>query len=285
MMSISYHKAYVYTRIRCYKILGVYCPRIFPALDGTFPHVCYENRVCIAYAEEFAPYRAASDWDEAEISKDGRYTYIEDVLMMNARMASQQHDYTDLPSGYCLFEVFDPSDPCDEVLENARNWYDTAKAAVPAPLLPQVERIWDRWLNNRATLEPLYQKLPRSVFQADLNPSNILLDDSGNFLGICDFNIAGRDVFLNYLMRENNDDFAPEIEKIRKALQTACEVYTFSEEEKRAALPLYRCLKPLWYTRVEEIREAGSDAEKIRRCLDQIEYYLTEEIDFASYME
>ena len=276
-----------------YLKLGVYCPRIFPALDGTFPHVCYEGRTCIAYAEEFAPYRAASDWDEAEISKDGRYTYIEDVLMMNARMASQQHDYTDLPSGYCLFEVFDPSDPCDEVLENARNWYDTAKAVVPAPLMPQVERIWDRWLNNRAALEPLYQKLPRSVFQADLNPSNILLDDSGNFLGICDFNIAGRDVFLNYLMREvpyiiYAPDMSSDEDRVLHAIQYALRIvsrtYCFSDAEKQAALPLYRCLKPLWWTSIQELKETGQDPEALRKQLDHVEYMQTREIDFAADM-
>ena len=46
---------------------------------------------------------------------------------------------------------------------------------------------------------------------------------------------------------------------ICEALQIASEVYRFSELEKNTALPLYRCLKPLWYTRVEELK-AEADA-------------------------
>ena len=52
----------------------------------------------------------------------------------------------------------------------------------------------------------------------------------------------------------------------------------------KAALPLYRCLKPLWYTRVCDLQEAGNDPEKIRKCLDRIEYYQTADIDFAGCM-
>ena len=57
------------------------------------------------------------------------------------------------------------------------------------------------------------------------------------------------------------------------------------KQEKQAALPLYRCLKPLWFTRVDDLREAGDDAQKIRQCLDRVEFYLTEKIDFTRDME
>ena len=54
---------------------------------------------------------------------------------------------------------------------------------------------------------------------------------------------------------------------------------------KEAALPLYRCLKPLWWTRVRDLKKAGNDREAVKRCLDRTEYYLTEDIDFKTYME
>ena len=269
-----------------YRALGYYCPRILCDRKGDFPEVEYQGRRCFVHAEEFSPYKPLEDRAADDGTGPGadRSPYFKDIWRMTARIAAKKLDYTEYPSAYCLFERFCPSDQTDEVLENALAWKEAADA-LPPEFAAQVQKIWDLWHRNREALEPLYARLPASVFQADLNPTNLLIGEDGAFRGVYDFNLAGRDVFLNYLMRENNDDFAPEIEKIRKALQTACEVYTFSEEEKRAALPLYRCLKPLWYTRVEEIREAGSDAEKIRRCLDRIEFYLTEETDFASYME
>ena len=62
-------------------------------------------------------------------------------------------------------------------------------------------------------------------------------------------------------------------------------VCAFSEAEKEAALPLYRCLKPLWYTRVEALKDAGSDEASIQRCLDEMEQAQTRSIDFRSVME
>ena len=62
-------------------------------------------------------------------------------------------------------------------------------------------------------------------------------------------------------------------------------MYAFSEAEKEAALPLYRCLKPLWYTRVEALKDAGSDEAAIQRCLDEMEQAQTRSIDFRSVME
>ena len=90
---------------------------------------------------------------------------------------------------------------------------------------------------------------------------------------------------MNYLMRENYDSFEKELGMIREALRISREYYVFSEAEKKAALPLYRCLKPLWYSRVEDLKDAKNDRRSIQRCLDQVEYYLTEHFDFTGYME
>ena len=128
-------------------------------------------------------------------------------------------------------------------------------------------------------LEPIYKKLPASVFQADLNASNILLDDEDRFVGVYDFNLCGREVFLNYLMRESSG-----VSGICEALKIASEYYRFSDIEKDTALMLYRCLKPLWYTRVQELKKAGNDPDAIRTCLDETEHALTSPIDFSEYM-
>ncbi len=48
---------------------------------------------------------------------------------------------------------------------------------------------------------------------------------------------------------------------------------------------LYRCLKPLWYTEVEALKDAGNDPGAIKACLDKSEHALTDEIDFRAYME
>ena len=105
------------------------------------------------------------------------------------------------------------------------------------------------------------------------------MDDEGKFVGVYDFNLCGRDVFLNYLMRESNG-----VSGICEALKIASEYYRFSDIEKDAALMLYRCLKPLWYSRVEELKKAGKDTDAIRTCLNEAEHALTSSIDFSEYM-
>ena len=83
---------------------------------------------------------------------------------------------------------------------------------------------------NRRELEKIYFKLPFSVFQADFNKTNVLIDADGKFVGICDFNLAGRDEFLNYLFREIlGETMEEELAEILRALRIVKKYYTFSE--------------------------------------------------------
>ncbi len=263
-----------------YRRLGYYCPRIFRDKTGVFPTVAFRGHKCAAYAEEYAPYRPLEDRFSDDFGQNAALydRYKRDIWQMTARIAALHLDYTSYPSAYCLFETFCPSDETDEVLENALKWRECA-LTLPDEFKEQTERIWQLWTENRAALEKVYGRLPSSVFQADLNASNILLDDEGNFVGVYDFNLCGREVFLNYLIRENTD-----VPGICEALRIASGSYRFSEAEKDAALLLYRCLKPLWYTCVQALKKAGDDPDAIRACLSEAEQALTEALDFRSCM-
>lgn len=263
-----------------YRKLGYYCPRIFRDRSGGFPTVDFRGHRCAAYGEEFAPYHPAEERipDGSGRSEELYLRCKPEIWRMTAKIAALHLDYTDYPSAYCLFETFCPSDKTDEVLENALMWKEHADT-LPETFREQTERIWKLWTDNRAALEPVYHKLPASVFQADLNMSNLLLDDEERFVGVYDFNLCGREVFLNYLMRENSG-----VDGICDALRIASEEYRFSQIEKDTALMLYRCLKPLWYTRVKALKDAGNDPEAIRAALDDSERALTAPIDFAGSM-
>ncbi len=264
-----------------YRNLGYFCPRIYRDKSGSFPAVDYCGHRCVVYAEEFAPFRPVEDRFSEDFGRNSALyeSYMRDIWRMTSRIAALHLDYTEYPSAYCLFETFCPSDKTDEVLENALAWKEYADT-LPDEFREQVERIWRLWTGNRAELEKVYNQLPASVFQADLNASNILLDDEGKFVGVYDFNLCGRDVFLNYLMRENSG-----VSGICAALKIAADYYRFSDAEKDTAMMLYRCLKPLWYTTVKALREAGNDSAAIRKSLDETEYALTFPINFRESME
>ncbi len=269
-----------------YRRLGYLCPRILPDAAGTFPYVEYEGHHCAAWAEEYMPLRTAEDRfsREPENKENIRAGYTEDLWTMTARVAARHFDYTRYPSAYCLFETFCPSDRTDEVLENALEWKKYADT-LPGMFQSRVQRIWKLWSDNRNALQGRYRHLPSSVFQADLNPSNLLIDSGSRFAGVLDFNLCGREVFLNYLMRENYGDFDGELAAIRTALTVSAGHYSFTQAEKDLAASLFRCLKPLWYNKTEHLKSLEGDRAAIGEYLDMTEYYLTEPIEFGSYME
>lgn len=266
-----------------YQKLGYYCPMIFPSKLGDFPRVTYKDRSCVVYVEEFCKYTVAEERfkEDAKEKISFDIKWADAAWMMTAKVAAKRFDFCDYPSAYCLFETFCPSDETDEVLENAINWKKYADS-LPEKFQKQIERIWQRWINNRNELEQIYFELPTSVFQADLNSTNLLIDDNGEFVGVFDFNLCGRDVFLNYLFREIHWQYDEKY--LLETLKKVSQIYYFSDLEKRAAILLYRCLKPLWYTEVEHLKEAGTDENAIRNCLNRTEELQTKEIEFAVYM-
>ncbi len=254
----------------------------------------------MVWGEEFSKYRSAEElikdkFSDTKLVKDGWYSFLEDAMIMDAKVAACHFDYTDLPSAYCMFETFDPSDKSDETTEDAEKWLALA-GALPDIYKGRVERIWNNWLMARKELERIYHKLPTSVFQADINNTNVLLDENGNFMGIYDFNIGGKEVFINYLIRQapyvSTEDTYGSIDaddafldRVLHALDIVKKVYSFSDLEKEAAPLLYKWIRPLWWHASLELEEAGTDDAKIRRHLDAIEYEQTREIDFSRHMQ
>ena len=155
----------------------------------------------------------------------------------DAKIAGKYLDYGKYPSGYCLFDTFCPSDEVDEVLENALSWKEYAET-LPEEFTEQVQQIWQLWMKNRRELEQIYHTLPTSVFQADLNPTNLLIDENGKFVGVYDFNLCGKDVFLNYLFRRNlrrrllNRKFL----ELRKCFRWSASITYFPKAKRRRRL-------------------------------------------------
>ena len=267
-----------------YRRLGCYCPGIILSKAGDAPLVEYGGKMITAYAEEFSRFEPYEERDDSSASKPITDEIFRAKWLITAIVAREHFDFSPYPSGYCLFERFCETDKTYEVLEDALEWKAHADA-LPGEFKEQTERIWDKWIKNRDALEKVYPTLPTSVFQADLNSTNLLVDKSGRLVGLMDFNLCGRECFLNYLFRESfTDSFEGEIELIKKALSICSEAYSFSYEEKEYALMLYRCLKPLrnaW--KMKELKESG-DKEKIKEFLDKTEHYLNTDIDFKTVM-
>lgn len=149
-----------------YRKLGYYCPVILSAKDGSFPTVIYKGRNCVVYREECSPYRSAEDRsaDFSEWEKSSAWQYKKDAWIMTAKMAAAGFDYTEYPSGYCLFERFCPSDKTDEVLEDALEWKKYADT-LPLECQDQVQRIWQRWMDTETNWNRFTEHFPPRCFK------------------------------------------------------------------------------------------------------------------------
>lgn len=263
-----------------YRRLGYYAPKIYADKTGEFPVVRYKEHTCVVYAEEFAKF----SYENVAARGLASSKYLNEILTMTAKIAQLHADYAEYLSGYCLFGLFAPDDEEDEVMGVAREWKQYAET-LPVQFQSQVKRIWTLWTENRNALQAIYDALPTSIFQADLNSSNTLIDHEGKFAGVFDFNLCGKDVLLNYLFREINwDDNETELELLKSAVAVVSRSYHFSPAEKAAAIQIYRCVKPLWYTKLMRLKKAGENLTSVQACLDETEYALTREIDFFPKM-
>ena len=298
-------------RVKCwsdtvneYLASGYYSPRIIKNRNGNYAEkILYNNKECTVFAEEFSLYKTAEKYGKENYMKDGRYTFHDDAVRSIGVIGSKHLDTADFPSGYCIFEKFAPSDPCDEVMECSLKFKKTVEEHLPQ-YKNKFDAIWEIFLENKEKLQQIYPELPTSVFQADLNYSNILLNNNLEFAGVLDFNLCGRDTILNYLFREAFVDFSENVtsesenkiyysEKLNEQslqsfinnIQIAKETYSFSETEKKAAILIYRYLRPFWWERPREICRIKNDDEKVLKLLDWIKNELTRnDIDFNKIM-
>lgn len=274
-----------------YSRLGAYCPKILLPGAGNDKQE-YFGHDCFMWAEEYSVYPNVEQFSKDRLTdENGFFTYIDDAVTLNARAAAMYFDHTALPSGYCLFERFSSDDVDCEVYENACQ-FKAAADKLPARYCARVNRIWKRWQSDFDKLKKLYPQLPRSVFQADINYTNCLVDKNGKFIGLYDFNLSGRDVYLNLLFRElpwvmspdtHEDKADYEIKCFMRGLRTSAKVYSFSDIEAQAAPLIYRVVRPVYdyFTLID----AGDDDKKITHCLDYSEYVQSASHDFADAME
>lgn len=247
-----------------YRKSGYYCPIVIENRNG---HLCeivsYQGKDCLVWAEEYSRYKMADQFDKSFIRNGNIYKYHDDAVKSIGVIASKHLDFPRWPSAWCIFQTFSPADYCDETMGYAIKCRDYIEQELPA-YAGRFSRISRLYQQNKEKLQAIYSKLPTSVFQADLNLHNILLDESGRFVGLIDFNLSGRETVLNYLFMEAMWDFKEDADcyqtddhlryydrdldrkyddSLVRNLRVVRQTYTFSENEKKAAVLLYRYIR------------------------------------------
>lgn len=283
--------------MEAYRKLGIYCPTVVPNRFGESIHQdTVDGRDYYTYAEEFAAYPIAEDVGE-EHYKDalGHESFMPDVLRSLGKVASARLDVVDWPSAYCLLEPHSAPDTTDEATECAEKFADYIRENLPE-YLPRTEELLSLFYKRQAEVREIYDTLPTSCFQADLNNSNILLDENDRFAGLIDFNLCGREPILNYAMREalwgvsdkrlfgEKDSrlylYDKDLEALRMELFLTNmgyigETYTFSEAEKAAFPILLRYMNSFWWFHLDEIARVHEDPKMVETLLRALEWAMT----------
>ncbi len=291
-----------------YNSLGIYCPRMVLDREGHLYHHYVENgRNIYIYAEECAPYQTYEEIQESLgetadsvlYTPDGRLCCETELLRDIGRVGRAHLDMFRRPSVYRLLEPFCPPDKTDEQTECAEMFFALLRRHLPR-FSAEADELEHIFHENQAAVRAVYHdgRLPTSCFQADLNISNILLDDQYHLAGLIDFNLAGREPVLNYALRESlwmsdRDVCLPgEIDKpyydpaaearvfarLMGNMAVIGETYDFNEAEREAFPILLRYIYSIWYSEIGELEKIKDDPDRVLALLGFLRRQMTRRI-------
>lgn len=280
-----------------YRSVGVYVPEIVTNLSGgVIASAEIDGRKYYTFAEEYSKYETV-EHSEKEKCKDaqGRYTFTPDLMRLIGRIGSMHLDFIDWPSAYCVLVPFCEPDTTDEGTECAEEFVKYVRENLPS-YTERAEELLNLFYKNQHRLAEIYDKLPTSCFQADLNDSNILIDKNRKFAGLIDFNLCGREAVLNYALREalwavddaclyGKDDellyiYDEALDKIRIAaflrnLSFILEEYDFSDDERDAFGDMFRYINGFWWFHIDELKRVKDDEARLKKLFDYLKKQMT----------
>lgn len=224
-----------------YQAIGLKCPAFLADDKGKYLHQ-WKRFLC--YLSEFIDLPLA---DNIELHDEDQLTFqVEESV---ARFAETYRD-VDLSETMGMYSLFDlsPFDIPDGMDEKQANFDQLARLLRSDGKDDLANRLEIRHADIRRKLKAVYRELPRCVFQADENFSNVLVDDAQHLAGFIDFNLAGTEVIVNQMANLAGFDYdekqpEPEGAGVRLAFAIRCfqdhigrmlRVYHATEKERRA---------------------------------------------------
>lgn len=173
-----------------YVDFGLRCPAFLTDKTGKFFHQWHE---LTCYLSEYVDLPTAEDLPMVE-----KETLWREVLDSVAGFAERYRnvDLSDTMGMYSLFDLapFDKPIGIDEKQQNFNSLCDALHKMDETSLARRLEA---KHTQVREKLRAVYRELPRCVFQADENMSNVLIDEEHHMAGWIDFNLAGTEVIVN----------------------------------------------------------------------------------------
>ncbi len=240
---------------------GYYSPKyINSSIYGNAHNYKIFGRTYCLWIEEYKKYLSLTEkLNESTIPEiDLDYLYNNQIPEYIGKIAASSRNLKfNSNSPYRLYEAFNDPNAIDEYEEYVGKIYNLLKNDINIDY-SLLNRIYKKFYKLRRELSTNYHDLPESIFQADLHSENILVDDDFNFKGVIDFNLAGREKVLTYLINElayqetepisklwiDKDYIEKQIAKFRGQLKIFRKYYQFNELESQLINDLYKIIIP-----------------------------------------
>lgn len=183
--------------IKRYRSIGVYCPSLYRTRDGKLSHkIVKGNMVYTCYVEELSLYPFYEN--NNSIDYDFKKAMLEHLGILAYNYTNI--DLSETRSMWSLIELGPFDKDTDEKQENMDI---LVKCLLNRSYDEIAIRLSKLNTKSRDRIKEYLHKLPRCVYQGDLNSSNILVDEDNKFRGIIDFNMFGTEVNINCFLNES----------------------------------------------------------------------------------
>lgn len=260
-----------------YRSIEVWCPRFYLSCKGSFLELFQDGEHTFqCYIEEYAPYRISRDNVEL-------YSFKKQMLGHVGKLAAK---YTNigLVEQRSMWTIIDLA-PLDEDIDEKQENLDSLLDLLKEKGWNEEVKLLDKTnIECRNIIRQNFDKLPRCVYQGDLNPSNTLIDEKGDFVGIIDYNLFGTEVnincFLNecmYYWEENDFETLTANELVSKMhtiqnslLDSILKYYTLNEVELKCFKAYKVIIDISFYPHVELMKyyiENGEHLDKVKEII------------------
>lgn len=179
--------------INRYNEIGVYVPHYIKNNEGNYS-VIINGKIC--YISEYADYPLL---EELDINRE---PILKEMLGYIGVLANKYTNY-DLIKTKSMWSIIDLA-PLDIIVDEKQenlNWLVDELNNIGE--IEIANRVLEFNRKNREEILKVFDKLPRCVYQGDLNDANILVEEN-HFYGLIDFNLSGTEVNINYFLAETN---------------------------------------------------------------------------------
>lgn len=249
----------IMTLVDRYKSIGVYSPCLYKTSQGRYGYTIEVGpNKFTCHLEEKAPFRLCPSQEEVD------YAFKTDMLAHVGKLASRytNHNLSKQKSMWALGDFTKDHEGVDEKQENFDDLILTLSKHGEDELVSKLTR---ENTALRRNINSAVDKLPKCVYQGDLNASNIVIDDHHRFRGVIDFNLFGTEVNINCFLNEamyffEKEDFevlsADEIyhkmmDTQNKLLSSILSHYTLNNDEKEVMKDYKKLIHLSFYPNVK----------------------------------